>query len=138
MAKLRSIPPLYWSRVSIRLILPYAAATRLSRDYSDMEHRASGTTHVKPRPQVQAGANLPRAAQRHAMLNPGRADQGVSKPGELLGGVGLGQSRVPELPSGSCGGVVLLRHAGRNAPTAADRNALLVGPGPDVAAAPPA
>jgi len=41
-----------------------------------------------------------------------------------------------ELVSGSSGrGVVLLHHAGRDAPAVADRDALLVGPRPDVAAA---
>jgi hypothetical protein len=34
-------------------------------------------------------------------------------------------------------GVVLLHHAGRDAPAAADRDALLAGPGPEVATAPP-
>ena len=41
-----------------------------------------------------------------------------------------------ELVSGSSGrGVVLLHHAGRDAPAVADRDALLFGPRPDVATA---
>ncbi len=61
------------------------------------------------------------------------------RPGDLLGWAGLGRSPVYALLSGSPGrGVVLLRNSGRDPPAAADRDSLLVGPRPDVAAALPA
>jgi hypothetical protein len=58
------------------------------------------------------------------------------RPGDVLGRVGLGWSPVYELLSGSSGGgFVLLHHTGRDAPAAADYDALCLRPGPGVAAA---
>src|SRR5262252_6000478 len=75
------------------------------------------------------------ASCRPPVADSGRRDRcrDAVAPGEVQG--------LPDRPdlSGSSGrGVVLRHHTGRDAPAAADRDALLLGPCPDVAAALPA